>query len=233
MLSQLVSARRVKIGDPAVLARLLAARPALRARPGATGRVPALLEHVLRRSCGGRRPRWPGPCGPRVPAPAPVPAPAAPARPAADALRGVAEPARLAAAAAALATAFPELAEVLRQAASRPACGSQAHAAVRRALAARGRARGAARRRRRDRRPARLAPACPRTWHVTLAFHGEADPGGWPAGSTRRAGTPAPRLRLAGTGCSTGCAGPGWSRRPGRAGRARGAARAATGSFRT
>jgi hypothetical protein len=39
---------------------------------------------------------------------------------AADALRGIAEPARLAAAAAALGPAFPELAELLRQAAGRP-----------------------------------------------------------------------------------------------------------------
>ena len=41
----------------------------------------------------------------------------------ADALRGIAEPARLAAAAAALGPAFPELAEVLRQAAGRPRTG--------------------------------------------------------------------------------------------------------------
>jgi hypothetical protein len=39
---------------------------------------------------------------------------------AAAVLRGVSEPARLAAAAAALGPTFPELAEVLRQAASRP-----------------------------------------------------------------------------------------------------------------
>jgi hypothetical protein len=39
---------------------------------------------------------------------------------AADALRGIAEPARLTAAAAALGPAFPELAELLRQAAGRP-----------------------------------------------------------------------------------------------------------------
>jgi hypothetical protein len=38
----------------------------------------------------------------------------------ADALRGIAEPARLTAAAAALGPAFPELAEALRQAAGRP-----------------------------------------------------------------------------------------------------------------
>ncbi|MDT7704682.1 MAG: hypothetical protein QOG20_289, partial [Pseudonocardiales bacterium] len=37
-----------------------------------------------------------------------------------DALRGVSEPARLAAAAVALGQRFPELAEVLRQAAYRP-----------------------------------------------------------------------------------------------------------------
>ena len=49
-----------------------------------------------------------------------VPAPRRPVPTADDALRGVSPPARLVAAAAALATSFPEIAEVLRRAASRP-----------------------------------------------------------------------------------------------------------------
>jgi transcriptional regulator with XRE-family HTH domain len=113
MLSQLASARRVKIGDPAVLARLLLLDQRCRATPApASARtVEALLAEV-----SGARWRWA----------AGQPPPPAPARPqvrkpsAADALRAVAEPARLAAAAATLGPAFPELAEVLRQAAARP-----------------------------------------------------------------------------------------------------------------
>jgi hypothetical protein len=109
MLSQLVSARRVKIGDPAVLARLMMLGQrcgALREKPDPRA-VEALLVDVAR-----ARWHW---TGPRVPGPRPRPGGSA-----ADALRGVAEPARLAAAAAALGARFPELAEVLRQAASRP-----------------------------------------------------------------------------------------------------------------
>ncbi|WP_252436076.1 helix-turn-helix domain-containing protein [Pseudonocardia humida] len=116
MLSQLASARRVKIGDPAVLARLLLLDQRCRAlpeRPGARA-VEALLAEVA-----AARWHWSGG--------APSPGPGRPLRrvaprtpSAADALRTVAEPARLAAAAAALGTAFPELAEVLRQAAARP-----------------------------------------------------------------------------------------------------------------
>lgn len=110
MLSQLVSARRVKIGDPAVLARLMvldqrcrSARP-----PGGPQAVEALLAEV-----GRSRWQWSGP-------PLPSPRPPQPAgASAAEALRGVAAPARLAAAAAALGSSFPEVAEVLRQAASR------------------------------------------------------------------------------------------------------------------
>jgi transcriptional regulator with XRE-family HTH domain len=95
MLSQLVSARRVKIGDPAVLARLTLlderAR-ALSAPPPSV--VEVLLGEVARTSW-----RWSG------------------ADRAAEALRGIVEPDRLAAAAVALGPGFPELVEVLRRAA--------------------------------------------------------------------------------------------------------------------
>jgi transcriptional regulator with XRE-family HTH domain len=123
MLSQLVSARRVKIGDPAVLARLLMLDQrchGLRA-PAAAGAVDALLGEVAR-----ARWQW-NPAGGA--ARGSGPRPDAGNRllrrttgdgTAAAALRGVSDPARLAAAAAALGGAFPELAEVLRQAASRP-----------------------------------------------------------------------------------------------------------------
>jgi transcriptional regulator with XRE-family HTH domain len=124
MLSQLAGGRRVKIGDPSVLARMLVLEQRCRGmveRPSGAA-VEALLADVARAdwrwaqwawsargSAAGRavpgRPARPAHDGPRSPA---------------DALRGVAEPARLAAAAAALGPAFPELAEVLRQAAGRP-----------------------------------------------------------------------------------------------------------------
>jgi hypothetical protein len=115
MLSQLASARRVKIGDPAVLARLqlLDQRCGAGAPRGAAA-VDALLDEVAR-----ARLRWTAGDGP-------------PARPAsgqdaeagpADVLRGVAPPSRLAAAAATLAAEFPEVAEVLRQAATHPVRG--------------------------------------------------------------------------------------------------------------
>jgi transcriptional regulator with XRE-family HTH domain len=115
MLSQLASARRVKIGDPAVLARLLLLDQRCRALPErpAARAVEALLAEVA-----VARWHWSG--GLPAPGPAHQPRPASRVPSAAEALRGVAEPARLAAAAAALGTAFPELAEVLRQAAARP-----------------------------------------------------------------------------------------------------------------
>ena len=75
---------------------LVGARRAGRARSGGPTRLRSRLAGPVR---GGRRDAG------RTPA---------------DALRGIAEPARLAAAAAALGPAFPELAEVLRQAAGRP-----------------------------------------------------------------------------------------------------------------
>jgi transcriptional regulator with XRE-family HTH domain len=122
MLSQLVSGRRVKIGDPAVLARLLlldqrCAEGAASPRPDA---VEALLAEVARARWQWQPPR-PTPLRPAQPPPT------------IEALREVAAPARLAAAAAALGPAFPELAAVLRQAArgagaSRPVPGPGARA---------------------------------------------------------------------------------------------------------
>ena len=129
MLSQLVSARRVKIGDPAVLARLMMLDQRCRAvrEPPPSRAVDALLTDVAgaRWHWAGARvpaPRHPGPAHPGVARPGPG-RPEARSRPgcsAADALRGVADPARLAAAAVALGPGFPELAEVLRQAACHP-----------------------------------------------------------------------------------------------------------------
>ncbi len=104
MLSQLVSGRRVKIGDPAVLARLLmlGRRVETGGRPGSERAVEELLAEVA-----AARWQWAEDPGRRRTA-----------RAAADALRRVAEPGRLAAAAATLTPMFPELAEVLRQAAA-------------------------------------------------------------------------------------------------------------------
>jgi hypothetical protein len=108
MLSQLASGRRVKIGDPAVLARLqLLDRRCAAGAPRDRAAVDALLAEVA-----GAQLQWTGTDGPTSVGQVR----AAPA----DALRAVAPPARLAAAAATLDGAFPELAEVLRQAAVRP-----------------------------------------------------------------------------------------------------------------
>jgi transcriptional regulator with XRE-family HTH domain len=117
MLSQLVSARRVKIGDPAVLARMLLLDQrchGLRV-PADRQTVDALLAEIAEARWHWNAPRRSGPrtIGHRVQRPVPDGTAAA-------VLRGVSEPARLAAAAAALGPTFPELAEVLRQAASRP-----------------------------------------------------------------------------------------------------------------
>jgi hypothetical protein len=107
MLSQLASARRVKIGDPAVLARLqLLDRRCAAGAPRDRAGVDALLGEVA-----GAQLQWTGTDGPASVGPAGAPA---------DALRAVAPPARLAAAAATLAPAFPELAQVLREAAVHP-----------------------------------------------------------------------------------------------------------------
>ncbi len=102
MLSQLVSGRRVKIGDPAVLARLRALDRGRAAH--VTARDPQAVEKLLI-DIAGMRWHWTGSRGGEAPPTA------------AEVLRGVAEPGRLAAAAAALGSAFPEVAEVLRQAA--------------------------------------------------------------------------------------------------------------------
>jgi hypothetical protein len=117
MLSQLASARRVKIGDPGVLARLhLLDRRCATAPPPGTAAVEALLDEVAH-----TRLQWSGRDATvrcvRAGTPTATPRAGSPA----DALRDVAPPARLAAAATALGPAFPELAEVLREAAARPA----------------------------------------------------------------------------------------------------------------
>ena len=130
MLSQLASARRVKIGDPAVLARLqLLDQRCAAAAPHGRVAVEALLDEV-----GRARLQWTARAtGTRHGA-----RPAASRVPTGAALRAVAPPARLAAAAATLAPAFPELAEVLRQAArgagagTAPAAGSGPRRAPRR-----------------------------------------------------------------------------------------------------
>lgn len=124
MLSQLVSGRRVKIGDPAVLTRLMVLDERCARGPVPSDEVPALLEQVH-----AAKLRWSSPVPEaavgRVPAspsglPSPRRSPPRPAPTADDALRGVSAPARLVAAAAALAPSFPEIAEVLCRAASRP-----------------------------------------------------------------------------------------------------------------
>jgi transcriptional regulator with XRE-family HTH domain len=116
MLSQLASARRVKIGDPAVLVRLqLLDQRCAAAPPRDRAAVEALLEEA-----GRARLQWTAHASRRSAAPTPAPTAALAAAPAGEALRAVAPPARLAAAAAALAPAFPELAAVLRQAAAHP-----------------------------------------------------------------------------------------------------------------
>ncbi len=112
MLSQLVSARRVKIGDPRVLARLSMIDQRFRSVRTAPdpGRVDALLAEIAEARWDWTDPRVSAQRGRS----------AGSGTTAVDALRGLADPARLAAAAAVLGPAFPELAAALRQAASRP-----------------------------------------------------------------------------------------------------------------
>jgi transcriptional regulator with XRE-family HTH domain len=99
MLSQLMAGRRVKIGDPNVLARLLLLdRQVSRGAAGDKARAEALLAHVR-----GSRPHL------GIPTAASDPA---------DALRGIASPAQLAAAANVLGPRFPTIAELLRRAAA-------------------------------------------------------------------------------------------------------------------
>jgi hypothetical protein len=145
MLSQLSGARRVKIGDPAVLGRMVALDRRVARGPVPPGELETLLDRVRSGpavpwgaasagdcACGAAGPGLAGPG--RVPDhPAVVPHPRRPAaaapttaRTAApttaptadDALRGVSAPARLVAAAAELDPSFPEIAEVLRRAAA-------------------------------------------------------------------------------------------------------------------
>ncbi|GAA0942193.1 helix-turn-helix transcriptional regulator [Pseudonocardia zijingensis] len=123
MLSQLVSARRVKIGDPAVLARMLMLDQRCHSlRPPADRQVvDELLAEIAEARWHWNGQRTSG--APRTGRPHPPPhrqARGVPDGTAAAVLRGVSDPARLAAAAATLGPSFPELAEVLRQAASRP-----------------------------------------------------------------------------------------------------------------
>jgi transcriptional regulator with XRE-family HTH domain len=122
MLSQLVSARRVKIGDPAVLARMLLLDQRCHGlrTPADRRTVDALLAEIAeaRWHWNGQRASGRGTSGPRTAGLSGRRS--VPDGTAAAVLRGVSEPARLAAAAAALGPTFPELAEVLRQAASRP-----------------------------------------------------------------------------------------------------------------
>ena len=98
MLSQLVSARRVKIGDPAVLARLtLLDRHVRRLPAGEKVRADELLAQLRQ-----ARPHLGLPGGAQDPG---------------EALRAVAAPAQLAAAASVLGPRFPAIAELLRRAA--------------------------------------------------------------------------------------------------------------------
>ncbi|MDT7580008.1 MAG: hypothetical protein QOK35_1272 [Pseudonocardiales bacterium] len=113
MLSQLASARRVKIGDPAALARLhLLDQRCATVAPRDRVAVEALLDEV-----GRAQLQWTARDGEAVPRDAARNAVRGVPVPTGAALLAVAPPARLAAAAAALAPAFPELAEVLRRAA--------------------------------------------------------------------------------------------------------------------
>ena len=121
MLSQLVSGRRVKIGDPAVLSRLIALDERCARGPVRPDDVPALLEqvHAAKLRWSSAEVTGTGRTVSVRPSDA-VPPPRRPSPTADDALRGVSPPARLVAAAAALAASFPEIAEVLRRAACRP-----------------------------------------------------------------------------------------------------------------
>jgi hypothetical protein len=134
MLSQLISGRRVKIGNPTVLARLVLLDERARAlghRP-APASVDRLLAEIRRARprLGGAdwsaaHPAGPHPAGPHAAGPHPAGSPAqrpsaaapAPAADAIHALRGLAAPAVLNAAAATLAPRFPALAAVFHRAA--------------------------------------------------------------------------------------------------------------------
>jgi transcriptional regulator with XRE-family HTH domain len=100
MLSQLVSARRVKIGDPAVLARLL------------------LLDRHVRRLPAGEPVRADEMLAQLRQAKPHLGVPGAGVSDPTEALRAVAAPAQLAAAASVLGPRFPAIAELLRRAAA-------------------------------------------------------------------------------------------------------------------
>jgi hypothetical protein len=121
MLSQLVSGRQMKIGDPVALARfqMLDHRCAAFTEPAPRAVAERLLAEVgrarwrwARSETAGRAVASAVQAGRPAEAPRPAPCPV-------DALRRVASPSRLAAAAAVLGPGFPELAEVLRRAAAR------------------------------------------------------------------------------------------------------------------
>lgn len=119
MLSQLAGARRVKIGDPTALARLQLLDQRCRAVPGP---LTTRAVEILLADAAAAHWRWAPGAARRDEQPGRAAAPAAPGAgwTAAEALRRIAAPNRLAAAAATLGPGFPELAEVLRQAAGRP-----------------------------------------------------------------------------------------------------------------
>ena len=100
MLSQLVSARRVKIGDPGVLARLALLDRYVRRLPAGE---PVAADELLAQLRAARPHLGVPGGGPRDPS---------------EALRAVAAPAQLAAAASVLGPRFPAIAELLRRAAA-------------------------------------------------------------------------------------------------------------------
>jgi transcriptional regulator with XRE-family HTH domain len=104
MLSQLVSARRVKIGDPAVLARLLLLDRHVRQLPAGEPGDPVEVEELLSHLRATKA---------HLGIPGGVPGDPV------EVLRAVAAPAQLAAAATVLAPRFPAIAELLRRAAAK------------------------------------------------------------------------------------------------------------------
>ena len=213
MLSQLASGRRVKIGDPAVLARLLVLDQRCRGlveRPSRAA-VEALLAEVARADWRWAQWAWSargsGPAGPAGPArsgpgSAGGAAPDPGRRPARDRRAGPADRGR--------GRPRPDLPGAGRGAAAgrrSPPIGPggltvrlftalwvpPAAAAALRGPPPRPRSRSGWR------------AVDPETWHVTLAFHGEAEPEQLaPALYAAALGVPAPRLRLPGAGSFRG-----------------------------
>ncbi len=120
MVSQLASGRRCKVTDPDVLARLqlLDHRCRRLPRPPAPAAVADLLADAARTRWCWAAPTALGARPAPAPAPRPAPVPQPRSSPAVEALRRLAAPPRLAAAASVLAPGFPELAELLRRAAA-------------------------------------------------------------------------------------------------------------------